>query len=85
VVSPDLEPAVYIDRSLGRPVSLPESQVPEPQLLFAELEFAAGDSGESGAAWPAAEVVDFDGPKLSTTMPGCSSTTLPRAASLEGK
>ena len=82
VVSPNLEPAVYIDRSLGQAVSLPEAQVPDPQLLFAELEFAVSDAEKNGAAWTAAEVIDFDGPKLSTAMPGCSATKLPQPAEL---
>lgn len=84
VVSPNLEPAVYIDRGLGQPVSLPESQVPDPQLLFAELEFAASGSGDEDITWPASEVVDFDGPKLSTMMPGCRPKNLPQPAIQRG-
>ena len=78
VVSPELEPAVYIDRSLGQPVALPDSQVPDPQLLFAELQFRGSGSGEGQDPWLGAEVLDFEGPKLSAVMPGCRSAELPR-------
>jgi hypothetical protein len=84
VVPPELEPAVYIDRSLGQPVALPDSQVPDPQLLFAELQFSGVGSGMEQDPWLGAEVVDFDGPKLSGVMPGCRSAELPRPAGGEG-
>ncbi|MEY3176276.1 MAG: Serine/threonine-protein kinase PrkC [Planctomycetota bacterium] len=73
VVPPETEPAVYIDRNLGQPAALPEAQVPNPQLLYADLEFADGGSG----LWGAAELVDFEGPRLSESMPGCDVQSLP--------
>ena len=42
VVPPDTRPAVYIDRRLNQPVSLPEAQVTDTSLLLAELTFMMG-------------------------------------------
>ncbi|MFM7055611.1 MAG: serine/threonine protein kinase [Planctomycetota bacterium] len=76
VVPPETEPAVYIDRSLGQPAALPESQLPDLQLLFAEMQFAT----DGTFPWAAAELVDLEGPRLSEVLPGCNVTTLPAAA-----
>lgn len=73
VVPPETEPAVYIDRSLGKPAALPESQFTDLQLLYADLQFAA----EGNGAWAAAELVEFEGPRLSQSLPGCRVQDLP--------
>ena len=76
VVPPETEPAVYIDRSLGKPAALPESQFADLQLLYADLQFAAEGSG----VWAAAELVELEGPRLSESLPGCRVQDLPTGA-----
>lgn len=73
MVPPETEPAVYIDRSLGQPAALPETQLPDPQLLYAELQFAEEGTGP----WATAELVDFEGPRLNELLPGCKVRELP--------
>lgn len=73
VVPPATEPAVYIDRSLGKPAALPESQLADLQLLYADLQFAAAGEGP----WAAAELVELEGPRLSELLPGCRVQDLP--------
>jgi hypothetical protein len=73
VVPPATEPAVYIDRSLGQPAALPEAQLPDLQLLYADLQFATAGN----LPWAAAELVDLDGPRLSEMLPGCNVRELP--------
>lgn len=73
MVPPETEPAVYIDRSLGQPAALPETQLPDPQLLYADLQFAEEGTGP----WATAELVDFEGPRLNELLPGCNVRELP--------
>ncbi len=73
IVPPETEPAVYIDRSLGQPAALPETQLSDPQLLYADLQFAEEGLGP----WASAELVDFEGPRLNELLPGCKVRELP--------
>lgn len=78
VVPPATQHVVYIDETLGRPVSLPESQITENSLLLADLTFAAfSASGANGSEWSASSLEDFEGPKLTEIMPGIDIKRLP--------
>lgn len=84
VVPPDTRPAVYIDRRLNQPVSLPEAQVTDTSLLLAELTFYDGNSApddERSSEWFTAALFDFEGPKLTPIMPGIDPVRLPRQVS----
>lgn len=82
VVPPDIPAVIYIDASLGQPVSLPESQVTNTGVLLADLIF--DDSQPSveravpGSPWVSSSLVDFEGPKLTTMMPGIVVSRLPQ-------
>ncbi len=87
VVPPSVSTAVYIDKALGQAVSLPETQVQNNGLLLADLFFDETPTGAvaAGAAlpdrtspWINSSLVDFEGPKLTTTMPGIVITRLPK-------
>ncbi|MBC7967555.1 MAG: protein kinase [Fuerstia sp.] len=87
VVPPSVSTAVYIDKALGQPVSLPEAQVKNDGLLLADLIFDETASGADalGAAladrtspWINSSLVDFEGPKLTTLMPGIVIARLPK-------
>ncbi len=85
VVPPDIQPVVYIDRRLAQPVSLPESQITENSLLLADLIFDSPPStnrdatgSETSFEWIGSSLLDFEGPKLSTVMPGVDVKRLPR-------
>lgn len=71
--------AVWIDRSLGRPIQLAESQISENMLLPTTLEFAAPQSAESSGIVTECQLLDFDGPKLFGQMPGIDPASLPGA------
>ncbi len=86
VVPPETQTAVYIDRRLQQPVTLPASQVTDNSLLPAELFFEGSDSavGETRgsadagrAEWSGSVLSDFEGPKLTSVMPGIQLTRLP--------
>jgi len=87
VVPPSVTTAVYIDKALGHPVSLPESQLKNDGVLLADLIFDETSSAAvaSGAAptdktspWINSSLVDFEGPKLTTMMPGIVVARLPK-------
>ena len=82
VVPPSVPSAVYIDISLGQPVSLPESQLMNNGVLLADLIFdkSVDNSGGTGpgSPWINSSLVDFEGPKLTTLMPGIIVARLPR-------
>ena len=87
VVPPSVTTAVYIDKALGQPVSLPESQLTNNGVLLADLIFDETSSAavESGAdladqtsPWINSSLVDFEGPKLTTMMPGIVVARLPK-------
>ena len=86
VVPPSVASAVYIDQSLGQPVSLPEAGLKNDGVLLADLIFddtqpgAAGDSGttDQTSPWINSSLVDFEGPKLTTIMPGIVIARLPK-------
>jgi len=86
VVPPSVASAVYIDQSLGQPVSLPEAGLKNDGVLLADLIFdetqpgAAGDSGatDQTSPWSNSSLIDFEGPKLTTMMPGIVVARLPK-------
>jgi hypothetical protein len=87
VVPPAVTTAVYIDKALAQPVSLPESQLTNDGVLLADLIFDETSSAAvaSGAAladqaspWISSSLVDFEGPKLTTMMPGIVVGRLPK-------
>ena len=75
VVPPSVDPVVYFDRSLNQMVRLAESQIVAESLLIAEPIFRA--ASEDTTRFERFELVDFEGPKLSSTMPGIDGTSLP--------
>ena len=86
VVPPSVSTAVYIDKTLGQPVSLPEAQLKNAGVLLADLIFdeTSPDAAATGAAvaersspWINSSLVDFEGPKLTTMMPGIIVARLP--------
>jgi hypothetical protein len=77
IVSPSADSVVYINRTLGQPVSLPESRLPDNMLLFAEVTFDETEPQTSSSPWSASALADFDGPKLSTQLPGIVVSELP--------
>ena len=87
VVPPSVSTAVYIDKALGQPVSLPESQLKNDGVLLADLIFEETTSGAAGVGaasaeqtspWINSSLVDFEGPKLTTMMPGIVIARLPK-------
>lgn len=84
VVPPSSETVVYIDPRLRRPVRLPDAQITDTSILLADLIFdEASESGSTrpdGAAseWAASALQDFEGPKLTSVMPGVDVHRLPR-------
>ena len=85
IVPPSVASAVYIDHSLGQPVSLPEAGLNNDGVLLADLIFnetkaaAASDSNanEQASPWNNSALIDFEGPKLTTMMPGIVVARLP--------
>jgi hypothetical protein len=78
---------VYIDQTLGQPVSLPEAQLKSDGVLLADLIFdetqpgtGTNDAGTTGqtSPWINSSLVDFEGPKLTTMMPGIVVARLPQ-------
>ena len=82
VVPPTAATAVYIDKGLGQPVSLPEAQLKNDGVLLAELIFdeTGTDAVPAGLAspWIGSSLLDFEGPKLTTIMPGIVIARLPK-------
>ena len=87
VVPPSVVSAVYIDQTLGQPVSLPEAQLKNDGVLLADLVFdetklVAGTNNAVAAGqsspWINSALVDFEGPKLTTMMPGIVVARLPQ-------
>ena|GEM_PF-375553 len=82
VVPPTVPMAVYIDASLGQPVSLPEAQVMNNGVLLADLIFdettVMADGTGPLSPWINSSLVDFEGPKLTIVMPGIDVTRLPQ-------
>lgn len=81
LLPPSTEPVVYVDRTLGQPVALSEEQIPECQLLFAELDFDTESSAPDSVAapsWAGAVLRGFEGPSLTTALPGIIPERLPR-------
>lgn len=81
VIPPGLAPAVWLDRSLGHTVELPESQLLIESLLMAELYFDS--SAMTDHPFEAAQLIDFDGPKLDSAMPGVDAGKLPNFSALQ--
>ena len=81
VVPPSVATAVYIDASLGQPVSLPEVQLKNDGVLLADLVFdetkADVVTTTPASPWINSSLVDFEGPKLTTMMPGIVVARLP--------
>lgn len=87
VVPPSVASAVYIDQRLGQPVGLPEAQLKNDGVLLADLIFdetkpgaGTNDAGTTGqtSPWINSSLVDFEGPKLTTMMPGIVVARLPQ-------
>ncbi len=82
VVPPSVETAVYIDQALGQPVSLPEAQLKNDGVLLADLFFDETRAGavttDQTSPWINSSLVDFEGPKLTTMMPGIVVAKLPK-------
>ncbi len=78
VIPPRLAPAVWLDRSLGHTVELPNSQLLVESLLMAELYFDSSAPPER--PFGTAQLIDFDGPKLDPGMPGIDIKQLPKFA-----
>ncbi len=87
IVPPSVASAVYIDQTLGQPVSLPEGQLKNDGVLLADLVFdeTKPGTGTSDASttdqtspWINSSLVDFEGPKLTTMMPGVVVARLPQ-------
>lgn len=81
ILPPSTEPVVYVDKTLGQPVALAEEQIPECQLLFAELDFDTESSSPDSVAtpsWTGAVLRGFEGPSLTTALPGIIPDRLPR-------
>ncbi|MDA1232100.1 MAG: hypothetical protein O2856_15105, partial [Planctomycetota bacterium] len=87
VVPPSVESAVYIDKALGQPVSLPQAQLKNEGVLLADLMFdetaSVATAANPGATvqispWINSSLVDFEGPKLTTLMPGVVVARLPK-------
>ena len=81
VVPPTAATAVYIDKGLGQPVSLPEAQLKNDGVLLAELTFDETGTDAVPAnltsPWIGSSLIDFEGPKLTTMMPGIVIARLP--------
>ena len=83
IVPPNIASVIYIDASLGQPVTLPASQVTEDNLLLADLEFDVAEpantdgSSKKQSPWTASSLRDYDGPKLTNQMPGVDVSKLP--------
>lgn len=84
VVPPSVTTAVYIDKALGQPVSLPETQLKNDGVLLADLIFDESSSAavasevDQTSPWIHSSLVDFEGPKLTTVMPGIVAARLPK-------
>lgn len=92
VVPPSIPAAVYVDRSIRQTVILPETSLNDSGFLPAELTFGTppGATGEpdvseggpapaaEGREWLSSELQDFEGPKLTTQMPGIQARQLPK-------
>ena len=87
VVPPSVALVVYIDQTLGQPVSLPDAQLKNDGVLLADLIFDESKPGArtSDAArtnqispWINSSLIDFEGPKLTTMMPGVVIARLPQ-------
>ena len=87
VVPPTVTTAVYIDKALRQPVSLPETQLKNAGVLLADLIFDETSSAavasditlaDSTSPWINSSLVDFEGPKLTTLMPGIVVARLPQ-------
>ena len=86
IVPPEVNPAVYYDRSLGQMTEFDSSHVHSESLLFArpvfrgkpEADAPADTSGAADAdpraAW---ELIDYEGPKLNAELPGFRLAELP--------
>ncbi len=81
VVPPGLATAVWMDRSLGHTVELPDSQLLVESLLMAELYFDSSAPPER--PFGTTQLIDFDGPKLDPTMPGVDIEQLPKSAGFQ--
>ncbi len=76
IVPPNVDPAVYFDRSLNQLVALPENQVVAESILFAAPVFRTPAAGEDPLL--GFQLVDYEGPKLSLRLPGADVTALPQ-------
>lgn len=80
IVRPAADAVVYVQRTLGQPVRLPESRLPDSMLLFVDATFADAEETSFSTPWAGSALVDFDGPKLSSQLPGIVVDQLPSVA-----
>jgi hypothetical protein len=80
IVRPAADAVVYVQRTLGQPVRLPESRLPDSMLLFVDATFADAEETSFSTPWAGSALVDFDGPKLSNQLPGIVVDQLPSVA-----
>ncbi len=78
IVPPDVHPVVAFDRSLNQLVELSDSQIVVESLLIAKPLFrGTTDSTEKTNIYSEFELLDYEGPKLSSQMPGVMFEALP--------
>lgn len=76
IIPPDVDPAIHFDRSLNQLVALPESQVLAEALLMATPDFRAASADEQNIL-KQYELIDYEGPKLNSQLPGADISSLP--------
>lgn len=74
ILSSEVNPVIYLDRSLSQMVALKEEQIENRSLMLVDPIFSA--SGQR-SPWAGFQLIDFDGPKLSPQLPGVDITRLP--------
>lgn len=80
IVPPQIASAVVWDQSLKSVVELAPDQIYSGAILSAEPRFRGQVSAKPGqpkSPWQAFELIDYEGPKLTTKLPGIQVTTLP--------
>lgn len=81
IIPPEVDPVLCFDRSLGQFVKLTEEQIVSESLLIAKPLFRGAENPDHLYASQQFELLDYEGPKLSSQMPGISVTNLPRILS----
>lgn len=77
VIRPEVARMIYLDRAIGHLVEAGPDQLLTDGLLFANPVFREPDDRAVDGTWSDSELSDFEGPKLSSVMPGVISDRLP--------